>query len=272
MAATLKFLSRTPCKQHLLAASPKLLGSVTPKTAAKSPLASGSAFFGNFEHTPLQGSEETAAPNFGILPVASAFRRSAEASAAAQKDLAASVRPSAESARQHFLAKQTQRSGEATFAESQGGLLGSRLPTLLQQSHETAPSPPRAEGSSGSTKPGSTPAAWAYAERARKHFVERQQAQLKSGKIPEFSGMATLLTHGQAAPCADLPVLLGHATRTQNEVAETPVLAKELVVGPQEAKATTTHGDARTLAETVRQSFMERQRNISSRTTALQVP
>mmetsp|Transcript_47846 Transcript_47846/g.120608 ORF Transcript_47846/g.120608 Transcript_47846/m.120608 type:complete len:270 (-) Transcript_47846:155-964(-) len=269
MAVTLKFLSRTPCKQHLLAASPKVLGSVTPKTPVRSPLASGSPFFGNFEHTPLRGSEEAKAVSFGTPSASGPFRRSAEASAAAQQDLAASVRPSAESARQHFLAKQTQRSGEATFAERQGGLFGARLPNLLRQNQEATLSTGHAAGSNGSAEGGPTSGSQLYAERARDHFLTRQQAQLRSGTITERSGLPTLLTDGQAEPCVDLPVLLGHAARAP-EAAFAMQETEELVTGPFDLK--TAQNDARALAEMARKSFLARQRSISSRAVALQVP
>jgi len=262
MAVTLKFLSRAPCKQQLLAGSPKVLSAVTPKTPARSPLAACSpAFFSSYERTPLRSFEDTSALSFGTLPVSGAFRRAAEASAVAQQDLASSVRPSAESARQHFLARKTLRFGETTCAGSPGGLSGVGLPTLLRQ-QGTSP----AEAAS---LPDDTASARACAERAREHFLARQ-AQRSGAEVAEpgrgrlGSGMPTLLGHGKVEaagvmPSVQLPVLLGHG-----DTAAQPVQSAELNV-----EATQT--DARALAQLAQQSFLSRQQSIVGR-SALTVP
>jgi len=261
MAVTLKFLSRAPCKQQLLAGSPKVLSAVTPKTPARSPLAACSpAFFSNYERTPLRSFEDASALSFGTLPVSGAFRRAAEASAAAQQDLASSARPFAESARQHFLAKKTLRFGETTCAESPSDLPGVVLPTLLRQ-QDTAPaeaSPPQDV----------TASARACAERAREHFLARQ-AQRSGVEVAKpsmlGSGMPTLLGHRkveapQVVPSVQLPVLLGHG-----DVASAAVQSAELNVEAMQP-------DARALAQMAQQSFLSRQRHIAGRSAGLTVP
>jgi len=263
MAVTLKFLSRAPCKQQLLAGSPKVLSAVTPKTPARSPLAACSpAFFSSYERTPLRSFEDASALSFGTLPVSGAFRRAAEASAAAQQDLASSARPFAESARQHFLAKKTLRFGETTCAESPSDLPGVVLPTLLRQ-QDTAPaeaSPPQDV----------TASARACAERAREHFLARQAQRsgveaTKPSSDMLGSGMPTLLGHRKAEapqvmPSVQLPVLLGHGdvACAVDQRAESHMEARQ--------------PDARALAQMAQQSFLSRQRSIAGRSAALTVP
>lgn len=269
---TLKFLSRAPCKQQLLAASPKVLSAVTPKTPAKSPLAACSpAFFSNYEHTPMRSLEDTSALSFGTLPVSGALRRAVEASVAAQQDLAASARPSAESAREHFLARRTLRFGEATCAESPDGFLpGSSMPTLLRRVDATA----AAQGRSQDTlEQDPATSARASAERAREHFLARRARRSSDGaeKPPsDWLGMPTLLGHERAEAAgarssAQLPVLLGHSDAAAEAAAAASAQhAPAHADGMQES--------ARALAERAQQSFLMRQQILTSRSAAFQVP
>mmetsp|Transcript_47037 Transcript_47037/g.118487 ORF Transcript_47037/g.118487 Transcript_47037/m.118487 type:complete len:273 (-) Transcript_47037:101-919(-) len=272
MAVSLKFLSRAPCKQQLLAASPKVLSAVTPKTPARSPLAACSpAFFGNYEHTPMRSLEDTSALGFGTLPVSGAFRRAVEASVAAQQDLVASARPSAESARQHFLARRTLCLGEATCAESPGGLLGSGLPTLLRQ-HDAAQTTDAQDSRVDTPEQDLATSARAYAERAHEHFLARRAQKSGAGieKPPSDLGMPTLLGHQRAKaagamPSANLPVLLGHA----DAVAE---VAAPALVHCTPAQVDELRSTALSLAEMAQQSFLSRQQSIAGRSATLQVP
>jgi len=275
MAVTLKFLSRAPCKQQLLAASPKVLSAVTPKTPARSPLAACSpAFFSNYEHTPMRSFEDTSALSFGTLPVSGAFRRAVEASVASQQDLAASARPSAESARQHFLARRTLRFGEAICAESPDALPSSGMPTLLRQ-QDAAPATGAKGCSEDAPQQDNATSAREYAERAREHFLARRAQRSGAGAEKPSgyllgSAMPTLLGHRQAEaavamPSPQLPVLLGHSDAAAEAAAPAPVHRAP-------ARVEGTQGDARALAEMAQQSFLLRRQSIAGRSAALQVP
>jgi hypothetical protein len=279
MAVTLKFLSRAPCTQQLLAASPKVLSAVTPKTPAKSPLAACSpAFFSSYERTPVRSPVDTSVLGFGALPMASggALRRAVETS----QELAASVRPSAESARQHFLARRALRFGEATCAESQGGLLGSGLPTLLRQQDAAVPAAVADEEVAATSQQELATSAREYAERAHEHFLARQARQ-SGARLPEpasslqGSKMPTLLGHRHAESAAAssgtqvpvLPVLLGHSNLA---AAEMSIPAAECGVA---GHAEMLQGDVvRAMAVAAQQSFLMRQQSIASRSATFQMP
>jgi len=262
-------------QQQLLAASPKVLSAVTPKTPARSPLAACSpAFFSNYEYTPKSMLEDTSTLSFGALPVSSAYKRTVEASIAAQQGVAVSAHPSAESARQHFLARQTLRSGEATSAEIADGFPGSGLPTLLLQADTSC-----AKGSLGCS--GETPqqdftsTAQMYAEHARKHFLAKRarRSAVGSERPPSNSfgsGMPTLLGHRRAETAGAVasthfPVLLGNTEAVAEEAAPAPVHFAF-------AQVDALRDDVHALAEKAQRSFLSRHRSIASRSAAVQVP
>jgi len=275
MAVSLKFLSRAPCKQQLLAASPKVLSAVTPKTPARSPLAACSpSFFGNYEHTPKQIVEDASILSFGALPISSAFRHTAEAPVATRQGLAVSARPFAENARQHFLAKQTLRSSEAASAGNSDGIPGLGLPTLLRQA-DAACANGTLGGSEDAPQQDTLITARTYAERAHEHFLAKQARRSKLGSERLWSnsfgsGMPTLLGHQRAEKAgavasAHFPVLLGHT----GVVAE---VAAPAAVTPALTHVDVLQGDAQALAEAAQQSFLSRHRKIASRSAAAQVP
>jgi len=118
MALTLQCLSRAVCKQPVLAATPRTLGAVTPKTPALSPGASPVAHFSPFvgaspfaSRSPFFGDLSSATPTAKNLAEAwqpasqsvDAFLARARASTAVQQELAAEARPAAEAARRLFL-------------------------------------------------------------------------------------------------------------------------------------------------------------------------
>jgi len=160
MALTLQGLSRAA--GAIGAASPKVLGTVTPKTPktpAFSPLTRGVA-----SCSPLS----SAAVSFGDLKAATPkalgktvpnFFSQARASAAAQQDLGNAARPYAEIAHQYFLARRSQAVAAAAIGNNAPTLLGGwgmktsqadsvkassapALPVLLGSSEPSAPHPP----------------------------------------------------------------------------------------------------------------------------------
>lgn len=269
---TLKFLSRTPCKQQLpglLVASPKALSVSTPKTPARTPLASRSpAFFSGFEHADTHHVEDTPRLEFGSLSAGSRAWRARDESVSAQQDLAASVRPVAESARQYFLARQEQRGGEAASAGSQAGLFGPALPTLLRHP-EAVPTTLTECGHEDDKRVPLFASARKYAERAHASFLDRQAAH-NSDYTPERAGavsdagLPTILNHGRRkenVPC--LPVLLGHADADTITPMPAPLDAV-----PVEAPLT----DACEPAEMARHAFLLKQQRYAGRTAVRQVP
>jgi len=130
MALTLKFLSRAPCIQQVVAASPKILASAVasspkaPCTPARSPFGScSSPFFGEIDSVPwlAPAATEPQAHKAPSTPSSAARLRGIAAERRQQvQQLVAKAHPSAESARAHFVARRVRQSGEgATSAEAE---------------------------------------------------------------------------------------------------------------------------------------------------------
>lgn len=116
MALTLQCLSRAACRQQV-AASPRVLGVVTPKTPALSPCVGGPAFF-----SPLSTAAFSPSPSEGIWQRAAIGGRSpflcqARSVAVAQQEAVETSRLCAEAARQHFLARGSHSRQSAVFVD-----------------------------------------------------------------------------------------------------------------------------------------------------------
>jgi len=156
MAASLQFLSRAAAPvQQALAATPKRLGAMTPKTPVKAPAMSPSSllqrgssspfFLGQDPMTWPEASVATS-PSFrlwscsersaGGLPAS--FLLQAQASATAQEELAAAARPRAEAALRHFLSAQEDRASRSTAAASGSEESGRGAVLLGQESRAVA--------------------------------------------------------------------------------------------------------------------------------------
>lgn len=204
MALTLQCLSRAACRQQVLAASPRVLGAVTPKTPAISPsvvsaarfspFSAAAVSFGDLETATPKALDTVTGPTFGDSlwhrtvagPASPAtFLRQAKASAAAQQELARAARPCAEAALQHFLARRSHASAPIKNTSGTPSLFGGHgartmsaaaantntaLPTLLGRRTSEPASEPPAVG-----KPELEFDAFSAARQAREVFFARQQ-------------------------------------------------------------------------------------------------
>jgi len=219
MALTLQGLSRAAC-----AASPRVLGAVTPRTPKTpvtpffSPVARGAACFSPMPDAVASFGDLSAfSTPFGDLsafstpkPVSTAapsLFQQARASMVAQQDLAEEARPLAESAHQYFLSRRSQ--GLSAIA------LSGAYPTLLRcgaKSTPVADSLPTLLGSK--EPPAAAPVSMAMeseqanplhaAQEAHKAFMARQQQREGRGLRVGGDEVAPMLlgSSARAAPAA----------------------------------------------------------------------